>query len=40
MSDEHHSGLGIFRFSFRPVVIAGSMIPCLATALFVLLVRA
>jgi MFS transporter, ACS family, hexuronate transporter len=28
------------RFSFQPIVIAGSIIPCLATALFVLLVRA
>jgi len=28
------------RFSFRPIVIAGSIIPCLATACLVLLVRA
>jgi ACS family hexuronate transporter-like MFS transporter len=28
------------RFSFQPIVIAGSMIPCLATAVFVLMVRA
>ncbi len=28
------------RFSFQPIVIAGSIIPCLATALFVLIVRA
>jgi ACS family hexuronate transporter-like MFS transporter len=28
------------RFSFQPVVIAGSIIPCLATAFFVLMVRA
>ena len=28
------------RFSFQPIVIAGSIIPCLATAIFVLMVRA
>lgn len=28
------------RFSFRPIVIASSIIPCFATAIFVLLVRA
>jgi MFS transporter, ACS family, hexuronate transporter len=28
------------RFSFQPIVIAGSIIPCLATAIFVWLVRA
>ncbi|MDR3678217.1 MAG: MFS transporter [Acidobacteriota bacterium] len=28
------------RFSFQPIVIAGSIIPCLATAVFVLMVRA
>jgi len=28
------------RFSFQPIVIAGSIIPCLATAFFVLMVRA
>jgi MFS transporter, ACS family, hexuronate transporter len=27
------------RFSFQPIVIAGSIIPCLATAIFVLMVR-
>jgi MFS transporter, ACS family, hexuronate transporter len=28
------------RFSFQPIVLAGSIIPCLATAIFVLMVRA
>jgi len=28
------------RFSFQPIVLAGSIIPCLATAVFVLMVRA
>jgi ACS family hexuronate transporter-like MFS transporter len=28
------------RFSFQPIVIAGSIIPCLATAILVLVVRA
>jgi len=28
------------RFSFQPIVLAGSLIPCLATAIFVLMVRA
>lgn len=28
------------RFSFQPIVIAGSIIPCLATAIFALMVRA
>jgi len=28
------------RFSFQPIVIAGSIIPCIATAIFVLMVRA